>query len=293
MPPLSRRRFLELLAGTALLGPAATRAAAAGRRATALRIGLVAPVMAPAGSAAASIVRGARLGAEEAQRSAALFGGSVALVVDTSIERLLRDVRPSVVLGGGDGSSCGYLVERTVQENVLLLNVGCASDALRGAACALHVFHVTPSEAMRRDAMAAAASGGSVWSWHHSLEAFGAAQLNDRYRARYGDGMDAQAWEAWMAVKIVAEAALRTDSVEPVALGAYMVREQTRFDGHKGRPLSFRGWDHQLRQPLYVVPATGGRPIEVPARTSGTRVADQLDQLGTGASASACRWTSP
>ena len=289
--PLTRRHFLELLAG-ALVVPGVARAGV--RRAATLRIGLLAPVMAPAGSTVASIVRGARLGAEEAERSAALFGGHVELAVDASVERLLRDVRPAVLLVGADEGECAAIVERTAREEVLVLNVGCASDALRGAACAVHVFHVTPSEAMRRDALAAAGpeEAGVTQSWHHALEAFGAAQLNDRFRARHGDAMDAPAWEAWMAVKIVAEAALRTGGVQPVALGAHLAKPETRFDGHKGRPLSFRAWDHQLRQPLYVVPPAG-RPVEVPPRAAGVRVADQLDQLGTGASASACRWSAP
>lgn len=288
---LTRRHFLEILAG-ALVVPGAVRGRA--RRAETLRIGLLAPVMAPAGSAAASVVRGARMGAEEAERSAALFGGHVELVVDTGVERLLRDARPAVLLGGADEAECAHLVERTRREDVLFVNVGCTSDALREA-CALHAFHVAPSERMRRDALAMAgtAAGAAATSWHPSLEAFGAGQLNDRFRARYGDAMDAHAWEAWMAVKIVAEAALRTGSVRPVALGAHLVQPATRFDGHKGRPLSFRAWDHQLRQPLYVVPASGARPVEVPERAPGTRVAEQLDRLGTPEDAGACRWEAP
>jgi ABC-type branched-subunit amino acid transport system substrate-binding protein len=290
---LTRRHFLEIVAGT-LVVPGLARGRA--RRAETLRIGLLAPVMAPAGSAAASVVRGARLGAEEAERSAALFGGHVELMVDTSVERLLRDARPSVLLGGADEAECAHLVERTAGEDVLFINAGCTSDALR-VACALHAFHVAPSEAMRRDALAMAPAGTptgrAVASWHPSLEAFGAGQLNDRFRARYGDAMDARAWEAWMAVKIVAEAALRAGSARPVALGTYLVQPGTRFDGHKGRPLSFRAWDHQLRQPLYVVPAAGGRPVEVPDRAPGARVADQLDRLGTPEAAGACRWGAP
>ena len=31
----------------------------------------------------------------------------------------------------------------------------------------------------------------------------------------------------------------------------YMLSEQFALQGYKGNPLSFRGWDGQLRQPIY------------------------------------------
>ena len=100
---------------------------------------------------------------------------------------------------------------------------------------------------------------------------YGAAQLNDRFRARFGRGMDGEAWAAWMAVKVATEAALRVRDVRPDALAAYLARPNVRFDGHKGRPLSFGASDHQLRQPLYVIrPAAegGARAVEVPTVAS-------------------------
>ena len=90
-----------------------------------------------------------------------------------------------------------------------------------------------------------------------------------------------------MAVKILWEASLRTRAVNPDALAAFLSNPSTQFDGHKGRPLSFRAWDRQLRQPLYVVDAE--RVVEVPAATpqdSSTRAV--LDQLGARDSVTSC-----
>lgn len=77
-------------------------------------------------------------------------------------------------------------------------------------------------------------------AWHTSLRRYGAAELNDRYRSRFGAGMDENAWYGWLSVKLIVESALRG---HPVA--------ESRTDGHKGAGLSFAGG--RLKQPLYVV----------------------------------------
>jgi ABC-type branched-subunit amino acid transport system substrate-binding protein len=89
--------------------------------------------------------------------------------------------------------------------------------------------------------------------WHPSLERYGAAQLNDRYRARFGTPMRASAWLGWMAVKVAFESALRSRQADGALGVPDLIREDLRFDGHKGRPLTFDRGDHRLRQPLYAV----------------------------------------
>ena len=102
-----------------------------------------------------------------------------------------------------------------------------------------------------RDARSRA--GDSTVLWLGSLEKYGASQINDRFFKNYHVTMDGSAWAGWIAVKIVAEAALRAQSTRSAALLSYLEATSTTFDGHKGWPLSFRAGDHQLRQPLYVV----------------------------------------
>src|SRR5436189_254169 len=62
----------------------------------------------------------------------------------------------------------------------------------------------------------------SVVLWDSTLQRYGASQINDRYHARFGVGMDGGAWAGWVAVKIAAEAALRARSSEPSRLLAYL-----------------------------------------------------------------------
>jgi hypothetical protein len=89
-------------------------------------------------------------------------------------------------------------------------------------------------------------------------------------------------------MKVLAEAALRARSTDAATLMRYLTSEETRFDGHKGVPLSFRQRDRQLRQPVYVIrfPAAGEDPravqmIESPSgRRADEDVAAFLDRLG-------------
>ncbi|HEX2095469.1 MAG TPA: ABC transporter substrate-binding protein, partial [Longimicrobiaceae bacterium] len=196
--------------------------------------------------------------------------------------------------GGWDEASCRALGELADSAGVPFLNVGCTADALRGAACRRSTFHVEASATMYADALAGDAAGatGAVL-WHPSLERFGAAQLNDRFRARFGSGMDGPAWAGWMAAKTLWEASLRARTADPAGVRAYLEREGTQFDGHKGWPLSFRARDRQLRQPLYrVAPADGGTRVvgEVPIRPAegGASSREVLDRLGGGTSPSTC-----
>ena len=187
------------------------------------------------------------------------------------------------------------LGELAAAEGFLFFNVGCASDVLRGAACRRSTFHITASERMRGAALAQAkASPGNatVMLWHESLERYGAGQLNPRFRDRFGTAMSPEAWTGWIAVKIAAETCFRARTCEAAELLAALERPTARFDGHKGRPLSFRPGDHQLRQPLYVIrhDDPSRDVIEVPERTAGMTAAEQLDQLGAPGADSACTW---
>ena len=102
--------------------------------------------------------------------------------------------------------------------------------------------------------------------WLPTLERFGAAQLNDRFRARFaGAAMTGAAWCGWFALKAVGESALRARDAAPGAVRRQLLA--SRFDGHKGSPLSFSP-DQQLMQPLYVAGANPARPFEAPAQPS-------------------------
>ena len=230
---------------------------------------------------------GYELGLDEARRAASLFGG---VIEDVSLDSAQSPSRGlSAIIGGGDTSASNAWIRRAAQDRTLYMNVGCTSDALRGADCSRAAFHVAPSDAMLRDAAALSHAAGDPMAWSSTLARFGADTLNQRFTSKFRRPMTSSAWASWFAVKILWESALRARSGDAEQIASYLTRATTQFDGHKGSPLSFRAWDHQLRQPLYVVaraPAKG--IVEVPTLSADTPVRDALDQIGIAKAATQC-----
>lgn len=119
-----------------------------------------------------------------------------------------------------------------------------------------------------------AAGLSGVWPvmWHYTLEKYSARDLNSRYRRRFGQPLDGASWSAWAALKLVGEAMLRAGTTPQVLLE--YLESDPPFDGHKGRPLTFRKWDHQLRQPMYLAQARKAAPGE--SGPSGVEVIAEL-----------------
>lgn len=234
----------------------------------ALRIGLIIPRKPRESTRSASSARGVRLGAAEARQTANLFGNDVELyeattqTTATGAATQLLSARQVQVLIASSADDVESLSSFAEAHQILFLNVASRDQALRSA-CRRFTFHIEATNPMYANAARVAGGPGSrtitsargaesVLLWGPTLERYGASQINDRYRDKYGTGMDGSAWAGWAAVKFVAEAALRTRSTEPSRLVAYLEAPDTQFDGHKGWPLSFRRADHQLRQPLYA-----------------------------------------
>ena len=89
---------------------------------------------------------------------------------------------------------------------------------------------------------------GWIWAW----DRHGAPQLNKRFLRKAGRWMTAYDWSAWMAVKAIGEAVQRTDSYDAGVIGRFLLGKQIVLDGFKGYPLSFRDWNRQLRQPVFL-----------------------------------------
>jgi len=273
---------------------------------------LVAPRMTVVLSADRDTVRtaaraqGVMMGVEEAARSAVMFGGGVELErlttgADVAAAARRAIARGAVVVVGGEAADeCTQLAAACAHADALYVNVLCSADELRGAACDRHMFHVAPSDAMIASARGQlpatnAQAESRVSAWDSSLQAFGADTLNQRFRARFGVPMTGDSWAGWFAVKCLSEAVLRTGARGTPALIQYLESERSGSDGHKGRLLTFRAWDHQLRQPLYVMESgSAQRAIEVPtiARDAGSSRSSReiLDMLGKNSSSTSCRF---
>jgi len=246
----------------------------------------------------ATSLMGVELGIDEAKRAASLLGGTVELVSRAAsasdASAIIRRERPSAMLCAASADDVAELSRACADLRIPLLNLSAADDSLRNERCSRFTFHVCASNAMRQSAISAmshtsARTDTTIEMWSGRLERFGAAQLNDRFQSRFHRPMDSQAWAGWFAVKVAWEANLRARTTDASAIAEFLDRETAQFDGQKGVPLSFRHWDHQLRQPLYAVAASSSSaPIAIPDSTGGSRA--DLDVLGTNQEASSCHW---
>lgn len=123
-------------------------------------------------------------------------------------------------------------------------------------------------------------------AWHRSHEAWGALQLQKRFRDRAGRWMDEADYGAWLAVRAIGEAATRVRSNEFEPIRKLLRSDQFALAGFKGVPLSFRSWDGQLRQPVLLA---SDRSLVAVAPIEGfIHPSNELDTLGYDRSESLC-----
>ena len=124
----------------------------------------------------------------------------------------------------------------------------------------------------------AGSEGVKPLGWSGVVEQNGAAQLQNRFRALASREMQAADYAAWVAIAAVADARTRGGSGDPAALRAYLISDKVRIAGFLGRPLSFRAWDGQMRQPIPLVTeraVVGTAPFE-----GFLHATSELDTLG-------------
>ena len=68
---------------------------------------------------------------------------------------------------------------------------------------------------------------------------------------------------AWLAFRSLSDSAMKSGKTTPQELKEYLVSDQFRLEGFKGQAMSFRSWDHQMRQPIIL-----GGGTRVPVSTS-------------------------
>lgn len=89
--------------------------------------------------------------------------------------------------------------------------------------------------------------------WHRVIEQWGAAQLQNRFRELSQRDMTATDYAAWLAARTLAEAVTRTGSVDPSVLYSFMLSPEFEVAAFRGRKLTFRTWNGQIRQPIALV----------------------------------------
>ncbi|WP_315796454.1 MULTISPECIES: ABC transporter substrate-binding protein [unclassified Bradyrhizobium] len=138
------------------------------------------------------------------------------------------------------------------------------------------------------DARPVAGSAGlRPTSWDPSQDQWGATQLQNRFMKLASRRMDALDMQAWMAVRMVGEAASRTNSGDAKTMTDYLKGPNFTIAAFKGTRLSLRDWNLQLRQPILL--ADGRMIVSVSPQEGFLHQVSELDTLGVDRPETKCK----
>lgn len=125
-------------------------------------------------------------------------------------------------------------------------------------------------------------------TWHPAMEAWGATQFQNRFEKLANRPMREDDYQTWLALRMIGEAATRTQSGDPQVLKDFILSDKFEVAGFKGQKLTMRDWDHQLRQPILLT--TGLLMASVSPQAQYLHQVSQLDTLGIDRPETECKF---
>ncbi|WP_417775985.1 ABC transporter substrate-binding protein [Stutzerimonas xanthomarina] len=133
----------------------------------------------------------------------------------------------------------------------------------------------------------AGTQGLTPTGWHKTVETYGAAQLQKRFETHANRWMNDRDFAAWIGVRSLATAITKLGTTDPLAIRQILLSESLPVDGFKGRKLTFRPWNGQLRQPVPLVHPRG--LVSSSPQDGFLHPTSELDTLGFDRPESQCR----
>ncbi len=171
------------------------------------------------------------------------------------------------------------------QNNVALLTAGSDADVVMVVDSDGEFARSVPYQTQGAQLVVGAAGLVPDW-WHWAWSRSGGLQLTERLMRATGRQMTGYDWSAWVGVKILAEAVLRTRSGDFGKLREYIRSDELVIDGFKDYRLNFRPWDNQLRQPIFLT--TQDWVVATAPLEGFLAQTNNLDTLGLDESESEC-----
>jgi ABC transporter substrate binding protein (PQQ-dependent alcohol dehydrogenase system) len=129
------------------------------------------------------------------------------------------------------------------------------------------------------DARPVAGSAGlEPMSWDGTHEQWGAIQLQNRFIKLASRRMNARDNNAWVAMRMIGEAATRTGSNDPKVIRDYLTGPDFAIAAFKGQKQTLRHWNQQLRQPILL--GDGRMIVSVSPQEGFLHQTSELDTLG-------------
>ena len=133
--------------------------------------------------------------------------------------------------------------------------------------------------------------GGEVLkptSWHFAHEQWGGNQMQSRFLKDSKRLMTDIDFNSWLGVRAIGEAITRSKSLDPKVVLDKIMDEKFNLAAYKGKPVSFRKWNGQLRQPILLV--TPRALVSVSPQTGFVHPKTELDTLGIDQPDTKCRF---
>lgn len=132
----------------------------------------------------------------------------------------------------------------------------------------------------------AGSAGARPDAWSDRVEAYGAAQLQLRFKRRADRPMAAVDYAAWAAVRSVGEAVTRTGSNDAGEIRDYILGDAFELAAFKGAAITYRDWNGQMRQPMPI--ATKTALVVMTPMPGFLHQVSTLDTLGRDRPETAC-----
>ena len=124
-------------------------------------------------------------------------------------------------------------------------------------------------------------------SWHFAHEQWGGNQMQSRFLKEYKRLMTNIDFNSWVGIRTLGEAIIRTKSLDVKILLEKIMDKEFNLAAYKGKPLSYRNWNGQLRQPILLV--TPRALVSVSPQPGFVHPRTELDTLGIDEPDSKCK----
>jgi len=96
-------------------------------------------------------------------------------------------------------------------------------------------------------------------------------------------------YTAWLGGRALTDGIMRSGKTTPPEVKAYLLSDQFKLEGFKGQAMSFRTWDHQLRQPIILGGGTRV-PVSVSPQEGFLHPTNVTDTLGFDQPETKCKF---
>jgi ABC transporter substrate binding protein (PQQ-dependent alcohol dehydrogenase system) len=138
------------------------------------------------------------------------------------------------------------------------------------------------------DARPVVGSAGLVPNtWNAAFDQWGAVQLQNRFIKAFQRSMTASDMQVWTAVRMIGEAAARTNSSDAGKMQAYIKSPEFSVAAFPVQKLTIRDWNLQLRQPILLF--DGRNTVSVSPQEGFLHQSSALDTLGLDRPETKCK----